>query len=416
MNAAPHAPAGRRLRLSRVSVVSAFTLNGILVGMWAVSIPAAEAQTGVDHALLGSLLLLTGLGAFIGMQLTGYIINRIGSRATTIAGAVLLSGAILLPIITHDAFTLGVALFVLGFTEGVIDVSQNTQAIAVERLYRRPIMSTFHAWFSIGGAVGAGLGGILLGAGLGLSNLLVAGAIGIAFTVVAAVGLLPKRISERRDAGPDAARTLAAPASRLSGARLILLLGALAFILMLVEGVAGNWSTLQITERLDAPDSVGALGYTFFAVAMTVGRFAADRVAAAVGPRMLVRYGAVTAALGLTVIVLSGVLWLSLAGWALLGIGLSGCVPQIFSAAGAITTGKQGTNIARVVSLGYLGFLAGPAVIGWLAQWSSVTVALVLPGALCVVAVALSSVLPAKRPVASLPDRELAPAVSVPES
>jgi MFS family permease len=332
------------------------------------------------------------------MQVTGPVINRVGSRATTIAGGILLSAAILLPIFSTSAITLGISLFMLGFAEGVIDVSQNTQAIAVERLYQRPIISTFHAWFSIGGAIGAGLGGLLLATGIGLNNLYVAGAIGLAFTVFAVFGLLPRGISERK---PIENVDASAPnrASRLASIRLILILGALAFVLMLVEGIAGNWSTLQITEYLQVPDSLGALGYTFFAIAMTIGRFSADRVTAAIGPRRLVRYGALVAAGGLLVIILSGQLWLTFAGWALLGIGLSGCVPQIFTAAGAITTGKQGTNVARVVSLGYLGFLAGPAIIGLLSEFGSVTLAIILPGALCLVASLLAFALPVKSPV-----------------
>lgn len=170
---------------------------------------------------------------------------------------------------------------------------------------------------------------------------------------------------------------------------------------MLVEGTAGNWSTLQITEHLQVPDSLGALGYAFFAIAMTIGRLRADRVTAAIGPRRLVRYGAVVAAPGLLIIILSGQLWLTFAGWALLGIGLSGSVPQILTAAGAITSGKQGTNVARVVSLGYLGFLAGPAIIGWLSELVSVTLALILPGALCLVASLLEFALPVKSPAES---------------
>jgi len=387
-----------RLRLARAAVISAFTLNGILVAMWAVSIPTAQHRTGIDHGVLGSLLLLTGLGAFIGMQATGPVINRLGSRATTIAGGILLSAAILLPIFATNATTLGVALFLLGFAEGVIDVSQNTQAIAVERLYQRPIMSTFHAWFSIGGAVGAALGGALLAAGMGLSNLYVAGVIGVALTLFAVFGLLPRDLSERAPVEPaDASAPVRG--ERRSAVRPILILGALAFVLMLVEGTAANWSTLQITEHLDVSDGAGALGYTFFAVAMTVGRFCADRVTVAIGPRTLVRYGTLLAALGLLIIVSSGQLLLTFSGWALLGIGLSGCVPQVFTAAGAITTGQQGTNVARVVSVGYLGFLAGPAIIGWLAELSSVTLALILPGVLCVVGSLLASALPTRSPV-----------------
>jgi MFS family permease len=161
---------------------------------------------------------------------------------------------------------------------------------------------------------------------------------------------------------------------------------------MLAEGVANDWSALQIKQRLGEPSAVAAFGYGAFAVTMTVARLFGDRLASRLGAMRTVRFGSLLGALGLTAVVLSSNLALTVVGWAVLGLGLSGCIPLIFSAAGNLPTNSRGVVMSRVVALGYFGLLAGPGVIGWTSQATTITLALIIPLVCCLGVAALAGV------------------------
>ncbi len=361
------------LRSARAAIFAIFGINGFLLGMWVVHIPAIEDRTGISHSTLGSLLLLLAIGAIFGMQLTGPLADRFGSRRTVIAAGLTLSVATIGPGLATEAWQLGLALLVFGFANGALDVSMNSQAVEVEQRYRRPIMSAFHALFSIGGVAGSLVGAATLAADwTPAAALLVAGGVGIAVVGASARWLMQDR---PRTATTDGSAEKAH--GRLSAR--VLGLGGIAFVLMLAEGAANDWSALQVKEHLATSDSVAALAFGAFSVMMTVGRFTADRVSGALGPVAVVRYGALLAGGGMALVLVSGALPLTIFGWALFGLGLSGGVPQIFTAAGTLGSGSAGTNMSRVVGLGYVGFLAGPATIGWITQVIPLTTAMVVP-------------------------------------
>ncbi len=175
-------------------------------------------------------------------------------------------------------------------------------------------------------------------------------------------------------------------------------------MLMLCEGVANDWSVLHLRDVLDAPAATAALAYGAFSTAMTVGRLLADRVAARVGPVAILRYGATLAAAGLTVAALSPWTPSALLGWTLFGAGLSGCIPQLFSAAGHAEEAAAGVNVSRVAGLGYLGMLAGPTVIGPLTHLVPLNLTFFLPVAFCVVAVCAAGILRDPRPEPRTPE------------
>jgi MFS family permease len=307
------------------------------------------------------------------MQLSGPLADRFGSKRLVIVAGLALSAATVGPGLASGAWQLGLALLLFGFANGALDVSMNSQAVEVEQRYRRPIMSAFHALFSVGGVAGSLLGAATLAAGWApLTALLVAGGIGVVTVAAGSRRLMADRPRSRHETAP------AEQAHGRLSAR-VLALGGIAFVLMLSEGVANDWSTLQVKEHLGTSDSVAALAFGAFSVMMTVGRFTADHVSSALGPVAVVRYGTLIAALGMLLVLVSGLLPLTIAGWALFGLGLSGCVPQIFTAAGNLGSGSAGTNMSRVVGLGYVGFLAGPATIGWITQVVPLTVAMVVP-------------------------------------
>ncbi|MEU4342496.1 MFS transporter [Nocardia sp. NPDC023852] len=431
----------RSTRVARAAVFTVFALSGFLLAMWVVHIPVITDRTGVAKSTLGMfLLLMAGAGVF-GMRLAGPLADRFGSRTLVGAAACTTSVAVLGPGFATGPVTLALALACFGFGNGALDVSMNTQAVHVERAYRRPILAAFHALFSGGGLLGSLLGAATLRVGWDVRLTSTLAAIGgVALTLALVPRLLRDATPEegtadaatpgvqavhatehdttppRRepapldadlpqhdagspqhatapieyDAAPNAqsldeperdAATHATIARPEVGdrSRTVLALAAIAFALLLAEGVAADWSALQMREHLGADAATAALAFGAFSTTMTVGRLATDRVSGAFGPVAVVRYGALIAAIGLALIMVSPWIALSLLGWAMAGLGLSGGVPQIFTAAGNLGSATAATDMSRVFSVGYLGLLAGPTVIGWLTAVVPLTTAMVVP-------------------------------------
>ncbi|MEU2256648.1 MFS transporter [Nocardia xishanensis] len=375
-----------RTRLARGAVFTVFGLNGFLLAMWVVHIPVITDRTGVSHSTLGMFILLMAGAGIVGMRIAGPLADRFGSSRLVGAAAFIASVAVLGPGFATGPVSLGAALACFGFGNGALDVSMNAQAVQVERAYGRPIMSAFHALFSGGGLLGSLLGAAALRAGWDVRVTLVLASVACLALLAASVPrLLP---------GPAAPHPPEPPGSEVIGpahtedaadvpepghGRKVLALAALAFAVLLAEGVASDWSTLHMREHLGVAQATAALAFGAFSVTMTAGRFAADRVSGAFGRVAVVRYGTLLAALGLGIIMLSPFTPLTLTGWALCGLGLSGSVPQIFTAAGNLGTRTAATDMSRVFGLGYLGLLAGPAIIGWLTELIPLTTAMVVP-------------------------------------
>jgi len=363
-------------RAARVATWLYFGLNGFAVGMWVVHIPNIEHATGISHSTLGLLLLILGGAAFTGMQVAGPLVDRLGQRFLVPAAGVLLGLALAGPGLATNWWTLGLALIFIGFGNGSIDVGMNAQAVVVERGYPRPIMAAFHAMWSIGGAIAALIGAATLKAGVPTEvTLALSGLVCIGLSLAARPFLLEATIEEEHETEQPREKP---------PAKLVWALGGLAFGLMLSEGIANDWAALQFRDILGTSVSTAAYAYGAFAVAMTVGRFLTDRVAAVVGPAAIVRWGAAMAAVGLTIVIVVPFVPVALFGWALFGLGLAGGVPQLFTAAGNLDPRASGALMARVVGLGYVGLLAGPALIGGLAHWMPLNIAFILPVVLCV--------------------------------
>ncbi|MCX5262537.1 MFS transporter [Streptomyces sp. NBC_00199] len=372
------------LRDARVATYAYFVLYGTLLGTWVVHIPAIEERVGISHATLGGLLVVLGLGAFTGMQVAGPLTDRLGTRTVVPAGGVLCGATLFLPGLAHDPWTLAGALLVFGFCNGCLDVSMNAHAIHVEKAYGRPVMSGFHATFSIGGVLAALAGAATAGAGLRpAAGMAAIGAAGIVIALASARALLSAAPATQSPA-PARESTTSPDDERRGTTGRVWLLAVLALMVMLCEGAANDWSALHMKDVLGAPAGTAAFAYGTFAAAMTVGRLLADRVVTRFGSMAILRHGAVVAAVGVTLVALGPPTWAVFAGWALLGLGLSGCVPQLFSAAGHADPTAAGANVSRVAGLGYVGMLAGPAVIGWLTRLVPLDHAFFLLTLLCV--------------------------------
>ncbi|MDQ0753870.1 putative MFS family arabinose efflux permease [Streptomyces africanus] len=357
--------------------------------MWVVQIPAIEERVGISHAALGGFLVLLGAGAFAGMQVGGRLSDRLGTRTVVPLAGVLCSATLALPGLAQEPWALAVALLLFGFGNGTLDVGMNAHAVQVEKAYERPVMSAFHATFSVGGVLAALAGAAAIDIGWDPATTLGAAAgVGVIIALVSARGLLPTvSTAPVANAEDEPATKKRAVPTR------IWLLAVLALLVMLCEGAANDWSVLHLKSVLDAPESTAAFAYGTYAATMTIGRLLADRVAARFGPVAVLRYGAALAAVGITVVALSPWVGAALTGWALFGLGLSGCIPQLFSAAGHADPTAAGANVSRVAGLGYIGMLAGPAVIGWMTHLMALNHTFLLLTLFCATAAAAAAIL-----------------------
>ncbi|MCX4559189.1 MFS transporter [Streptomyces phaeochromogenes] len=405
------------LRAARVATFVYFSLCGTLMGTWVVNIPAIEERVGISHATLGGLLVLLGLGAFVGMQVAGRLTDSLGARVVVPTTGVLCSAALVLPGLPQDPWTLAAALMVFGFCNGCLDVSMNAHAVHVEKAYGRPVMSAFHATFSVGGVLAALVGAAAASAALSpAAGMAAMGALGVVVALVSARALLPAAPAaadadsardaysageahsaedaySAEEAAPTGKAGQASAAARRGTSGRIWILAALALMVMLCEGAANDWSALHLKDVLGAPASTAAFAYGTFAATMTIGRLLADRLVARFGSMAILRHGAATAAVGIAIVTVSPWMWAAFAGWALFGLGLSGCVPQLFSAAGHADPAAAGANVSRVAGLGYVGMLAGPAVIGWLTHFTALNHTFVLLILLCAITAVAAGIL-----------------------
>jgi MFS family permease len=375
-----------RLRRARLGVFGTFFLLGFTLAAWATNLPTIQQRTGASTAAIGVVILVMGLGTLSGAQLCGHLVDRIGGQTTSLLGIVVLLAAINCFPLAHNVWVLGAIALFQGFGSGCTDVAMNNQAVIVERGYERPIMSTFHALFSVGGAIGAGFAAVLQATHISYPLILAC------FTLVCVIVgafCLPAMLPGRPPATHAEQHVAAGGVLPRIGGR-IALLGTLAFLLMLSEGVASNWGALHAVHQLHVTDDAASLAYGVFSTCMTIGRFLVDRVVAKIGPAAMVRGGGAIAAVGMLVVIVSHAYPLTLLGWAVYGIGLAGGVPQVFTAAGNLPSAKPGAAMARVFGFGYAGELGGPAIIGGVSALVGIGLAFFIPFAFCLTSIALA--------------------------
>jgi MFS family permease len=360
----PSTAAASPPRSARLAVSLFFFLNGALFASWVARIPAVQETLRMSHARLGVALLAGSAGALLAMPFTGWSVARYGSRlALRIAAVLFCFGLPWLAVAPSPAW-LTLVLFLYGALYGAMDVSMNAQAIAVEERYGRPIMSFFHALFSVGGLAGAAAGSALAAAGIPplIHFTAAAGVLGLL-----CVGLGWPRLleagEEKSHHAPEGAplTTWQRPPARLVA------LGFLAFCIMMGEGSMADWSAIYLREQ-GADEGTAAAGFAAFSIAMAVMRFAGDRLSAGLGAERLVHLGGAIAAAGLAIALSLGGAVPAFLGFLAAGVGFSTIVPQVFSAAGRVPGLSSGPAIATATTIGYTGFLLGPPLIGFAAD------------------------------------------------
>ena len=386
-NTAPHDLTVRLARTqSAVAVALLFAVNGLIIGGFGGVLPSIRERLDINPNHIAILLFTAGLAGIVAMQVAGRLSDAIGARQVALAGLPLLIAA---AITFAFAMTFPVAVVgavLLGLGNGTMDVAMNAVGVQVEGARRRPIMSSFHALWSLGGFVGAGSvflmatlldlrgAAIVMPLMLFLTALAVIGFV-VAYKITPPTAIIPHSVDGVRTKIPPMAWPLA--------------IMALAFGLS--EGTATDWSALHVTEVTQVDPTIGALGLVAVSGFMVLIRLLGDRLVARFGRRAVVRFGGACAAVGYGTVALVSGLPLLLLGWALVGLGVGMIAPQVYAVAGHIGGGRV---LAVVVTFGYAAFLLGPAVVGFLVHQLGIHHAMVVPSVLCAGIVGLATTMP----------------------
>ena len=349
-----------RLLKARWGVGSLFFLNGVLFASWVARIPLVQQQLGLSHAVLGAALLCVAAGAVISMPLAGLLNGRLGSEL--MCRIWLLPYVISLPLLAlcPNVYALGLALFFFGCGHGALDVGMNAQAVAVENRYGKHIMSSFHAMFSFGGLIGSAFG-----AWMAWLRLEPVWHFTVVSVVLAAGGWFGLRYMLP---GVDKVQKAEGQTGFVLPPRALVPLGIIAVAVLMGEGAMADWTGIFLHKVLGATETVAAIGYAAFSISMTIGRLSGDWLVHRFGNRTLVKASGLIASVGIAIAVFSPSPWISLAGFVLVGAGFATVVPCVFSAAGRMPGVQTGVALASVTTMGYLGFLIGPPLIGFVAE------------------------------------------------
>lgn len=360
-------------RGARFATAVVFALHAAVFAAWTPHIPAVKERLRLNDGTLGVTLLGAPVGSVLAMLLVGGLVARWGSRRVVLVTLLGYGAASPALGLAGSPAALFAALALWGGLQGALDVAMNSQGIAVERGYGRPILSGFHAWWSFGGFVGVGLGALLIAFDVGLAAQMVG------FTALVAVLAWPLTRAMLGDDHAVDDHKLGLPWRD----RRVLVLAAVVFGGLLCEGAVGDWAALYLRGVVGVSAEGAGLGYAVFAVMMFVGRVMGDRWVARFGPARVVGVLAAVGAVVLAAALLVGEFWLALVGFGAFGLGIACIVPVVFSAAAAQSEAHAAQAIAGVATAGWAGFLLGPPLIGLLSHATSLSLALAVLPLLC---------------------------------
>lgn len=347
----------------RVSVAAFYFLQGLVFASWASRIPDIKNTLGMNDARLGAVLFLIPVGQLSAMALSGYLVSRFGSRLMLLIGAVWYAVALVLLGVAGTVMQLSAALVFFGMAANLCNISVNTQAVGVERLYGRSIMASFHGLWSLAGFAGGIISTLMVAVDVPpLIHFCII--LGAALVVISAMGgsILPRDRMRNTDKEAGKKKIFTKPD------KLVVILGVIAFGSMVCEGTMFDWSGVYFEQVVEAPKNFIRLGYIASMCSMAVGRFAADRFIIRFGVVNILRFSGVTIAVGLLLSVLFPQIPMATAGFLLIGLGVSSIVPICYSLAGKSSSMLPGVAIAMVSTIGFLGFLLGPPVIGFVSH------------------------------------------------
>ncbi len=367
---------------ARLAISIIFLLNGLTLSAWVSRVPAIVDKLGMSTGSVGTVMMGMAVGAFISFPITGKLIDSVGSARTTTAFGLLFFGSLPVLALSPNPWLLMAALVLFGIGNGGLDLAMNAQGIEIEARGVRSIINSLHGFFSLGGFLGAGIGAFMAWQDLvPITHFGIIATINVAALVLLQRFLLPDLTSNKSD---EPAPFFSFPH------RSLWILGIIALCTAVGEGAMNSWSALYLNQHLGTSEDVAALGYATFSLAMLTGRFSGDRFVSAWGPAKLIRRSGSLAAIGLGVATLIDQPWSMLVGFVFVGLGLSVVYPLVFSAAGNHPTLPRGQAVAGTATVGYTGFLAGPPILGWVAQGTSMRSIMIIVTILCAAAAILA--------------------------
>lgn len=338
-----------------------FAINAFLFTFWVIRLPEVKERLGMSEGELGLVLFFMPVGALLAMLITNRLTHRFGAGRLTTWSTVVLCLLMLLPLRMPTMGTLGLVLFFIGIVTGIMDIAMNAVAATLEIQYKKVIMSTCHGFFSLGGMVGAGLTSVLIGWEIQAVPQMTAGVI---LTLAVAIWWIRPLIYAVRETPTEDGGGWAIPNKALLG------LAVIAFCSMQGEGAIADWSSIYLKEVAVAGEFMLGLGYFGFSLSMTLGRFWGDSLIEQAGPRQVVLVSGALVILGL-LLVIPAWPWTSILGFTLAGAGYALLIPILFSESAKAPGVSPSKGIASVATMGYIGFLLGPTIIGGIAeQWN----------------------------------------------
>lgn len=354
----------------RIAVSAFFFLAGLTMASWASRIPDIKEKLELSEAGLGAVLFALPVGQLLSLPLAGFLIQKFSSRNIVIAAAVMLPLALLSLAVTASVTQLVAALILFGVFANLINISMNTQAVGVEKMYGRSIMASFHGLWSLAGFTGAALGSFFVSAQIApVMHFAIICAITALIILGAYKFTLPSQYDEKTSqpmwVKPD---------------KSILTLGIIALCCMICEGAMADWSGVYFQKVVESPAAFTTTGYVAFMATMATGRFFGDALVTKFGVKRILQISGVLIASGLLTMITLPYTASAIAGCLLVGIGVSCVVPVAFGLAGKSKTMSPSLALAAVSTIGFLGFLAGPPLIGFIAQitnlqWSFAAIA-----------------------------------------
>jgi MFS family permease len=363
-------------RSLRVSTVALFVANGLGMSSWIAHIPLFKERLELNDQMLGLALLCAGMGALVTMWISGWLMSRYGSRKIAILAGICFPLSLIGPGIATNFWSLGVALLILGAGNGLMDIAMNSQAASYESLIGKPVMSSFHAWWSLSCWCGSLCGSLFLAAPAWTwAHLPLITLVGLSLTLFARGGLL------RTEAGANSGPVLSFPRGILA------VFGLLCLLVMMTEGAVADWAGVHLRTSYHVSEYMTVFGYNAFALFMTVGRFAGDTLARSFGRKTVIVGSAAVSGICIGIAALAPTPWISIGAFGLAGFGIANLVPLLFSLAAKRAGGEIEKATSSVFATGYLGFLIGPPLVGFISSRTTLPIAILsLAGGLFVVA------------------------------
>ncbi len=347
----------------RIAVGALFFMTGLCFASWASRIATVQQTMGLSDAQLGAVLFSLPIGLMCSLPFSGWAITRFGSKSVLITALLAYGTALVTLGLVHNTFQLVTCLVCFGFASNAVNISVNTQAVVAEGLYGRPILASFHGLWSLAGFTGAGIGTFMIAERIDPFHHFII----VWITVVLGVIITSRYLyndtgGEKKDTGPSLSIK-----ERLRLIVPLLTLGSIAFCSMICEGAMFDWSVVYFKKVVAAPIALQGAGFTACMFTMAGGRFVADWFSHRFSLRRTLQVSGSLTTTGLLIAVIFPYFYTAIAGFLLVGAGISSVVPMVYSAAGRSKTMSAGVALAAVSTIGFVGFLFGPPIIGFIA-------------------------------------------------